>query len=74
MNIAIYMEGGGEVSKHDISEGLTRATAGTQKGPYHKIRHAPHLLQRIDPAAVRQRCGHCERLFATLLDLIGQNG
>ncbi len=63
-----------EVSKDDIAEGLLRATERTQKGPYHKIRHARHLLQRIDPATVRQRCGHCERLFATLSDLIGQNG
>ena len=63
-----------EASKNDIAEGLLRATERTQKGPYHKIRHARHLLQRIDPATVRQRCGHCERLFATLSDLIGQNG
>jgi len=62
-----------EVDKHDIAERLTRATTGTLKGAYHKIRHARHLLQRINPTTVRQRCGHCERLFATLLDLIVQN-
>ena len=62
-----------EVSKDDIGESLTSATAGTQKGTYHKIRHTRHLLQRIKPATVRQRCGHCERLFATLLNLIGRN-
>lgn len=61
-----------EVDKHDIAEGLNRATGGTQKGAYHKIRHARHLLQRIDPTTVRQRCGHCERLFTTLLGLIKQ--
>lgn len=60
-----------EVSKKDVAEGLTRATEQTQKGAYHKIRHARHLLQRIEPATVRQRCGHCERLFTTLKGLIG---
>ncbi len=62
-----------KVSKHDISKSLTRATTGTQKGPYHKIWHAQHLLQHIDPTKVRKRCSHCERLFATLLGLISQN-
>lgn len=62
-----------DVSKRDIAAGLGRATTGTQKGPYHKIRHARHLLQRIDPTTVRQRCRHCERLFETLLRLIAQN-
>lgn len=60
-----------EVSKKDVAEGLTRATEQTQKGAYHKIHHARHLLQRIEPATVRQRCSHCERLFTTLKGLIG---
>ena len=59
-----------EASKQDIAEGLTRATENTQKGAYRKIWHARHLLQRINPVTVRQRCSHCERLFATLLGLI----
>ena len=63
-----------EVSKHDIANGLARATEGTQKGPYHKIRHARHLLERITPTTVRQRCRHCHRLFETLLNLISRNG
>lgn len=60
-----------EVSKQDIASALDRATQNTQKGRYHKIRHARPLLERIDPAKVRQRCAHCKRLFDTLLGLVG---
>lgn len=59
-----------EVSKKNIAEALNRATQETQKGRYHKIRHARHLLQRMDAVAVRRRCFHCNRLFETLLHLI----
>ena len=62
-----------EVGKNDVAEGLRSATVGTQKGAYHKIRHARHLLQLIDPMTVRERCRHCGRLFETLLRLINQN-
>ena len=59
-----------EVSKGDIENALERATEKTQKGEYHKIKHARKLLQNIDPETVRRRCPHCERLFKTLLHLI----
>ena len=59
-----------EVRKERIAEALNRATQETQKGKYDKIRHARHLLQRMDAVAVRQRCLHCKRLFETLLHLI----
>ena len=59
-----------EVSKADVERSLKRATAGTQKGRYHKIRHASDLLQRIDPETVKTRCRHCERLFIELGRLI----
>lgn len=61
-----------EVSKKDIEQVLDQATQRTQKGQYHKIRHASDLLQRMDPMTVRQRCPYCERLFETLLHLIRQ--
>ena len=51
------------VSKLEIERALRRATEHTTKGRYHKIRHARHLLHRIDLGRVRSRCGHCERLF-----------
>ena len=59
-----------EENKVDIARALDQSTQGTQKGKYHKIQHARHLLQRIDPTIVRKRCPHCDRLFKTLLDLI----
>lgn len=58
-----------EVSKQDVANALDRATQNTQKGRYHKIRHARQLLEQIDPEKVRQRCAHCKRLFDTLLGL-----
>jgi len=60
-----------EVSKQDVASALDRATQNTQKGRYHKIRHAQQLLEQIDSAKVRQRCAHCKRLFDTLLGLAG---
>lgn len=54
------------VLKTTVERSLTEATQYTQKGPYHKIRHASDLLKRIDPDKSRGRCPHCERLFETL--------
>jgi hypothetical protein len=58
------------VPKEEIAAALKHATRETQKGPYHKIRHGPGLLGRLDPAQVRQRAKHCDRLFATLETLL----
>lgn len=59
-----------KVNKDDIEDSLDRATQKTQKGKYHKIQHASHLLKNINPAIVRKRCPHCDRLFRTLPGLI----
>jgi len=59
-----------EGSKVDIARALDRATQKTQKGKYHKIQHARHLLQRINSTIVCKRCFHCKRLFETLPKLI----
>ena len=56
------------VPKSDIASSLMRATDKTQKGKYHKIRHASDLLKKIDPQIVRSRCSHCARMF----DLLGK--
>jgi hypothetical protein len=56
------------IAKDDLVPALKRATRGTKKGEYHKTRHAFDLLAQIDPAKVRSRAPHCERLFQTLLD------
>lgn len=55
-----------EIPKTDILEALKSATKETRKRRYHKIHHASDLLARIDPAKVRKRAPHCERLLATL--------
>ena len=59
-----------EAPKADVERSLNRATAGTQKGRYHKIRHASDLLQRIDAEMVKARCRHCRRLFDELGQMI----
>lgn len=52
--------------KAEVERALRLATERTTKGRYHKIRHARHLLRRIDLDAVRRRCKHCDRLFTTV--------
>jgi hypothetical protein len=54
------------VPKIDLASALDRATRSTQKGAYHKISHASHLLQKIDRRVVQQRCPSCKRLFDAL--------
>ena len=54
------------VSKADVEQALKRATQKTQKGAYHKIKHASDLLKRIDPEKARKKCRHCDRLFSVL--------
>lgn len=58
------------VPKETIAAALEQATKSTQKGRYHKIRHGPALLGQLDPARVRQRAKHCDRLFVTLETLL----
>ena len=58
------------IAKDRLLEALAQAARDTQKGSYHKTRHAGALLERIDPAVVRRKAKHCERLFATLLGVI----
>ena len=45
-----------EEPKSDCAEKLAVATRGSQKGTYHKIRHASDLLARISTEKVRDRC------------------
>lgn len=55
-----------EVPKEKLLSILNQATEKTTKGRYHKIWHCRDLLIRIDPAKVRARAPHCERLFQVL--------
>ena len=58
------------VAKVRVASALDKATVATQKGTYHKIRHASDLLKKIAPHLVRQRCPGCDRLFVTLGKMI----
>jgi hypothetical protein len=60
------------ISKKDVLDSLKRATRGSQKGQYHKIKHCSALLKRLSADEVRKRAKHCERLFATIERLIAQ--
>jgi len=59
-----------QTPKATVAALLSRATMRTQKGEYHKTRHAPDLLRRLDQAKVRKRCRSCERLFAAVTSLL----
>jgi hypothetical protein len=63
-----------QVPKDDVINGLLNATRGTQKKTYHKTKHAPELLTRIDPAKVRNAAPSCDRLFKALEAAVGQPG
>jgi hypothetical protein len=56
-----------EIPKADVLARLKDATRHTQKGSYHKTKHAPHILERLDPTKVRTAAPNCERLFRELL-------
>jgi hypothetical protein len=58
------------ISKEQVADLLKRATKATQKGEYHKTRHAPDILEKIRPDRVREKASYCKRLFSTLSELI----
>jgi hypothetical protein len=61
------------VPKDTLSSALKDATRQTQKGEYHKIRHGPAILARLDVTKVRKRAQHCDRLFTKLGQLMTEN-
>lgn len=58
------------IAKDNVAAALKRATSATQKGAYHKIRHASELLPLIDRSIVSRRCASCARMFDILGALI----
>jgi|ERR1700691_994270 len=60
-----------EIPKQDLIDGLKAATRDTKKGKYHKTKHAPVLLQSIEPSPVRRAAPNCDRLFKAVLDRLG---
>lgn len=57
-----------EEPKQTLTEGLKGATKNSQKGEYHKIRHASDLLSKIRPEVVASRCPR----FATFTSWLDQ--
>lgn len=55
-----------QIPKAQLEPSLKAATRATQKGEYHKIRHASKLLEIINVEVVRGASEHCDRLFTTL--------
>lgn len=55
-----------QIAKTRHKSALEAATKNTTKGRYHKTRHAPRILEALDPNKVRARAPHCDRLFETL--------
>ncbi len=58
------------VEKRRIATALRRSTERTQKGAYHKTKHAPDLLKMMNPERVRERCPACDRFFRVVSELI----
>jgi len=61
-----------EIPKGDVLDCLREASKKTLKGRYHKTKHAPEILERIDPLKVRKAAPHCENLFRRLLTGLDQ--
>lgn len=62
------------IDKATLASALAAATRNTQKGEYHKTRHAPRILERLDSDVVCSRAPSCRRLFETLTNEIHENG
>lgn len=61
-------------TKADIEKALSQATMDTPAREYKKIRDGAKLLAKVQPAEVRQHCKWCERLFVSVLQVIGEAG
>ena len=56
-----------DIPKSDVMTCLQQATKDTQKGRYHKTKHAPAILERINPDSVKKAAPNCQRLFSEVL-------
>ncbi len=54
------------ISKQDVFSALKHASKPTQKGTYHKTKHAFDILEKLDAALVRAASSHVNRLFTVL--------
>ena len=58
-------------TKKAINNALRQATRKTRAREYKKIRDGAKLLEKLDPATVRNHCYWCDRLFQTLGKAVG---
>ena len=58
-----------QIPKSDVITGLENATRDTQKGKYHKTKHAPQLLSKLNADKVCSVAPSCKRLFDSLQQL-----
>jgi hypothetical protein len=63
-----------KIPKKDVLDGLKEATRRTQKGRYHKTKHAPGILETINPDKVTASAPQCRRLFDVLNGLLTDEG
>jgi len=63
-----------EIPKRVVHDGLKDATRDTRKGAYHKTKHAPGILQRIDPDKLKARAPQFQRLCEVLGGLLANEG
>ena len=60
------------IPKSDVIAGLENATRDTQKGKYHKTKHAPQLLSNLNADKVCSAAPSCKRLFDALQQLLSR--
>ncbi|MGB0383916.1 MAG: DUF4276 family protein [Ardenticatenaceae bacterium] len=60
-----------KISKKQLEQALKSATKKTKKGTYHKMKHGPIILARIDVNKVRAASAHCDRLLTVLAKKLG---
>lgn len=62
------------IDKDLLEPSLKAATRDTKsKGEYHKIQHGSKLLEMLNVERVRKASSHCNRLFTTLTEIIGES-
>ena len=60
-----------KIEKSQLEKSLNKAISKTNKHEYRKILHGAKLLGLIDPTKVRQASKHCNRIFTTIISLMG---
>ena len=56
-----------QILKQDVLDGLSRAARSTQKGTYNKGVQSYEILEKLDPAKVRQASQYADRFIRTLI-------